>query len=89
MTKEASPKKSVPLNYSEPLRDKGSKGKELTLQDKVDQSSVQARIREFIKNKKVNPWVVELDPTTACNLACQNRGNSSGNPHPVLASKPF
>ena len=46
------------------------KGKELTLQDKLFQSDVQVRIREFIKNKKVNPWVVELDPTTACNLAC-------------------
>jgi len=47
-----------------------SKGKELTLEDKLNQKNVQSRIKEFIKNKKVNPWVVELDPTTACNLAC-------------------
>ena len=45
-------------------------GKELTLKDKLFQKSVRPRIKEFIENKKVTPWVIELDPTTACNLAC-------------------
>ena len=70
MTKEANLKKIQQMETSELLSSNNIKGKELTLQDKLDQSSVQARIREFIKNKKVNPWVIELDPTTACNLAC-------------------
>ena len=26
----------------------------------------------FIKKDQVGPWVVELDPTTACNLACHD-----------------
>ena len=45
-------------------------GKQLTLKDKLYQKDIQSRIKEFINNKKVSPWVVELDPTTACNLAC-------------------
>jgi MoaA/NifB/PqqE/SkfB family radical SAM enzyme len=42
----------------------------LNLDKKVEQIGVQNRIKDFIKNKRVMPWVIELDPTTACNLAC-------------------
>ena len=58
------------IDGSQIMKDKNKKGKELRLQDKVNQSSFQLRVKEFIKSKKVNPWVIELDPTTACNLAC-------------------
>ena len=58
------------VDDSQIIKDKNKKGKELRLQDKISQSSFQLRIKEFIKSKKVNPWVIELDPTTACNLAC-------------------
>ena len=46
----------------------------LTLQDKLAQKSLKGRIEELINNKgkSVNPWVIELDPTTACNLACHD-----------------
>lgn len=43
---------------------------ELALTKKLSQKSVQVRIKDFIANKTNKPWVVELDPTTACNLAC-------------------
>ena len=58
------------IDDSQIMKDKNKKGKELRLQDKINQSSFQLRVKEFIKSKKVNPWVIELDPTTACNLAC-------------------
>lgn len=45
-------------------------GKELTLKDKLFQKSFRSRLQEYKANNKVNPWVIELDPTTACNLAC-------------------
>ena len=48
--------------------------KALSLEDKVKQISFQNRFEEFLidkNNEKImRPWVVELDPTTACNLAC-------------------
>ena len=49
-----------------------SKEKALSLADKAKQFSFQNRFEEFLLNEKgqSRPWVVELDPTTACNLAC-------------------
>lgn len=45
----------------------------LSLVSKLDQDNVQERIKDlFLKKKKVGPWVIELDPTTACNLACHD-----------------
>ena len=46
--------------------------KALSLEDKARQISFQNRFESFLDNKNglSNPWVVELDPTTACNLAC-------------------
>jgi MoaA/NifB/PqqE/SkfB family radical SAM enzyme len=47
------------------------KGRELTLEAKLLQGSVQERVRElFGEGPKTGPWVIEMDPTTACNLAC-------------------
>ena len=49
------------------------KQRTLNLVDKLKQKDVQERIRSvFIKKDKIGPWVVELDPTTACNLACHD-----------------
>ena len=46
-------------------------GAQLHLARKLMQSSVVERIREIdAEGKAPAPWVVELDPTTACNLAC-------------------
>lgn len=49
-------------------------GRELSLIDKLGQRTVQTKIKELIDNngKTKAPWVIELDPTTACNLACQD-----------------
>jgi MoaA/NifB/PqqE/SkfB family radical SAM enzyme len=49
-------------------------GQELSLVPKLYQQSVQVKIKELIlgKGKSLSPWVVELDPTTACNLACHD-----------------
>ena len=49
-------------------------GRELSLIDKIGQRTVQTKIKELIDNngKTKAPWVIELDPTTACNLACQD-----------------
>ena len=49
-------------------------GRELSLIPKLAQKSVQQKIEELIKNKgkSKSPWVIELDPTTACNLACHD-----------------
>lgn len=48
-------------------------GRELTLEAKLNQASVRERVREmFGKGPEVGPWVIELDPTTACNLACHD-----------------
>lgn len=46
--------------------------KALSLEDKARQVSFQNRFESFLdsKNGLSNLWVVELDPTTACNLAC-------------------
>ena len=49
------------------------KQRALSLVDKLKQNEVQERIKSlFIKKDQVGPWVVELDPTTACNLACHD-----------------
>jgi len=48
-----------------------SHGAELHLARKLLQSSVVERIRQIdADGRSPAPWVVELDPTTACNLAC-------------------
>ena len=49
-------------------------GRELTLKDKIFQKSVLSRIDILKQNNGSfkKPWVVELDPTTACNLACHD-----------------
>ncbi len=48
------------------------KGSELSLQGKLHQTSIRERVREYFKTGAVNPWVIEMDPTTACNLACHD-----------------
>ncbi len=48
-----------------------SHGAQLHLARKLMQGSVVERIRQFdAAGSSPAPWVVELDPTTACNLAC-------------------
>ena len=46
------------------------KEKALSLADKLYQSQVVNRFEEFKIKESSQPWVIELDPTTACNLAC-------------------
>jgi len=47
--------------------------RELQLEEKLLQKSSRKKILEtFVKNKNDGPMVVELDPTTACNLACHD-----------------
>ena len=46
-------------------------GEELNLKRKLLQTSVVKKIRQLgVKGGSDAPWVVELDPTSACNLAC-------------------
>src|SRR3990167_288149 len=47
-----------------------SHGEELQLSKKLRQVSVVERIAEIKAGKRPAPWVVELDPPSACNLAC-------------------
>ena len=51
-----------------------NKDRGLTLHDKLYQKSLKSRIEDLIANngKSISPWVIELDPTTACNLACHD-----------------
>jgi|TARA_B110000971_G_C19997208_1_gene494957 MoaA/NifB/PqqE/SkfB family radical SAM enzyme len=50
-----------------------AKQRALSLVDKLKQDNVQERIKSlFINKKEYGPWVIELDPTTACNLACHD-----------------
>ena len=42
----------------------------LSLKDKIYQKQIRSRINDLLDGKKIAPWVIELDPTTACNLAC-------------------
>ncbi len=42
----------------------------LSLSDKLYQNTVINRFEEFKSDGSSKPWVIELDPTTACNLAC-------------------
>ena len=44
--------------------------KALSLSDKLYQASFLNRFEDFKFSGSSKPWVVELDPTTACNLAC-------------------
>ena len=44
--------------------------KALSLSDKLYQASFLNRFEDFKISGSSKPWVVELDPTTACNLAC-------------------
>lgn len=46
--------------------------RELTLEAKLTQNSVQERVRSLFSGKPIGPWVIEMDPTTACNLACHD-----------------
>ena len=46
------------------------KEKALSLSDKLYQASFLNRFEEFKITVHQKPWVIELDPTTACNLAC-------------------
>jgi MoaA/NifB/PqqE/SkfB family radical SAM enzyme len=46
-------------------------GDELSLERKLRQKSVDERVAEYRQSGRTSaPWVIELDPTTACNLAC-------------------
>lgn len=47
-------------------------GRELSLEGKLNQKSVRERVRDLFAGKPVGPWAIELDPTTACNLACHD-----------------
>ena len=47
-----------------------SKNHALSFYQKIFQKSVIERLKENKKSDYRRPWVVELDPTTACNLAC-------------------
>ena len=47
-----------------------SKEKALSLSNKILQENFLERFDEYLADKKSRPWVIELDPTTACNLAC-------------------
>lgn len=44
--------------------------KALSLSDKLYQENFIERFEEFKEKGSSRPWVIELDPTTACNLAC-------------------
>jgi hypothetical protein len=51
----------------------GQISRPLSLVEKLKQESVQEFINKFLWNKSNSaPFVVELDPTTACNLACHD-----------------
>lgn len=45
---------------------------ELSLKAKLNQKGVRERVRSFFEGAPVGPWVIEMDPTTACNLACHD-----------------
>lgn len=45
---------------------------ELSLESKLTQTSVRERVRQYFGGERVGPWVIEMDPTTACNLACHD-----------------
>ena len=44
----------------------------LSLESKLLQASVRERVSRFLAGEDVGPWVIEMDPTTACNLACHD-----------------
>lgn len=45
---------------------------ELSLESKLTQLSVRERVKQYFAGAAVGPWVIEMDPTTACNLACHD-----------------
>ncbi|MBF0543582.1 MAG: radical SAM protein [Candidatus Riflebacteria bacterium] len=47
-------------------------GRQLSLAGKLNQKSVRERLQEHFAHKQTGPWVIELDPTTVCNLACHD-----------------
>ncbi len=47
-------------------------GRELSLEGKLTQTSVKERVRQMFAGERRGPWAIELDPTTACNLACHD-----------------
>ncbi len=48
-------------------------GRELTLEGKLNQASLRERIQKMLAGQRGDgPWVVEMDPTTVCNLACHD-----------------
>ena len=50
-----------------------TKQRALSLEGKLNQNGIKERIKStFIKKERTGPWVIELDPTTACNLACHD-----------------
>lgn len=52
-------------------QDKFDCGEEPGLERKLRQASIHSRIDELRRSGRASaPWVIELDPTTACNLAC-------------------
>jgi MoaA/NifB/PqqE/SkfB family radical SAM enzyme len=58
----------MPLDVGAKAR---SHGEELKLAEKLLQESVVRRVRQIGRDGgSPAPWVVELDPTTACNLVC-------------------
>lgn len=49
------------------------KGRELSLEAKLNQTSVRERVQRLLSGERgLGPWAIELDPTTACNLACHD-----------------
>ncbi len=53
--------------------DKSHTSRELLLEEKLLQESSRKKILEtFVEKKSIGPMVIELDPTTACNLACHD-----------------
>ena len=50
-----------------------TKQRALSLEEKLNQNGIKERIKStFITKERTGPWVIELDPTTACNLACHD-----------------
>jgi MoaA/NifB/PqqE/SkfB family radical SAM enzyme len=45
---------------------------ELSLASKLTQKSVHERVNAYFSGAPIAPWVIEMDPTTACNLACHD-----------------
>jgi len=73
MSTSSAPKPGVPGHKDQSLdiKEDAKLGEELNLRRKLLQNSVVKRIDEVKQNGRSSaPWVVELDPTSACNLVC-------------------